>query len=130
MRKLAWQAARFAVAGVLGLLADVAVLYLTLACGSGLYLGRALSFLTAVWVTWTFNRRYTFQSAGDESAWRQWWRYLGAMAGGGAVNYFAYGLTLQFAPAGPLLPAIAVAIGSLAGMTVNFVSAKFFVFKS
>ena len=59
----------------------------------------------------------------------EWWRYLGAMLGGGAVNYAAYSAVIGFGPANPLLPLAAVMCGSLAGMTVNFISAKFFVFK-
>lgn len=116
----------FAFAGLLGLLTDVLILYLTLALGLGLFAGRTISFTCAVWVTWQFNRRYTFNSHG--SAWRQWWRYLGSMMIGGVINYAAYSAILICSRDHLLLPMIAVAAGSLAGMTVNFVSAKFFVF--
>lgn len=126
------EALRFAVAGVAGLVADTAVLYLLLATGLGWALARALSFLAAVWVTWQINRRYTFRPAGI-SRWQEWWRYLLAMLGGGLVNYAVYSAVmlaapwLSFVPA-LLLPLCAVAAGSLAGMTLNFVSAKFLVF--
>ncbi len=36
---------------------------------------------------------------------------------------------IQARPAGPLAPMIAVAIGSIAGMSVNFISSKLFVFR-
>ncbi|MYM28614.1 GtrA family protein [Duganella sp. CY15W] len=128
MSKLAGQLLRFAVTGVIGFGADVAVLYCALALGCGPYLGRLLSFLAAVYVTWRINRRYTFTSSG--SPWREWWRYLGAMSGGALLNLGAYTLTLWLLPPAAWLPALGVAIGSLAGMALNFLSAKFFVFKS
>jgi putative flippase GtrA len=133
MHRLARQLLRFGMVGVLGLLVDVAVLYLGLWLGLGYYLGRVLSFLCAVWVTWRCNRCYTFQRAhghGAHALWREWWQYLAAMALGGAVNLAAYTVVLQLLPSAPWLGAVAVAAGSLAGMSVNFISAKFFVFKA
>jgi len=134
MRKLSQQAWRFALAGVAGLAADAAVLYLLMALGLGWAPARLLSFLAAVWVTWQINRRYTFHPAGL-SLWQEWWRYLLAMAGGGVCNYAVYSLAMLFlGPYMPLppawLPLCAVAAGSLAGMTLNFISAKFLVFSS
>ena len=120
--------ARFAVAGVLGVIVDVAILYLMLAVGSGPFTGRAISFISAVCVTWQFNRRYTFNSRPGVSAWREWWSYLGAMLFGGAVNYGVYTALILLCRDIPLLPLLAVGAGSLAGMTVNFINAKYFVF--
>ncbi len=68
-------------------------------------------------------------AAAPMSPWREWWRYLAAMMGGGLVNYAAYGAAIAFGPRVALLPMAAVAVGSLAGMAVNFAGAKFFVFK-
>ena len=120
---------RFATAGLAGLLADVAVLYLALFLSAGVVFGRVLSFLAAVWVTWQINRRYTFAGARIESPWRQFGRYLLAMLGGGLVNFLAYTAAVLLLPAHPLTPAAAVALGSLAGMGVNFTSSKLLVFR-
>ncbi len=128
MTKTRAEIVRFALAGVAGLVTDVSVLYMTLALGMGWYVGRVFSFLAAVWVTWQINRRYTFAGIADGSIWREWWRYLLAMMGGGLVNYAAYSAIIVLFKGLPLLPLVAVAIGSLAGMTINFVGAKFFVF--
>lgn len=135
MPRAAGQLLRFAVTGVLGLVTDVAVLYGALALGSGPYAGRVLSFLAAVLVTWRLNRRYTFAPATRSrpppaSLWTEWWRYLGAMTGGALVNLATYTLVLALLAPAPWLPALGVALGSLAGMALNFVTAKFFVFKS
>lgn len=131
-RRLPVEAVRFAGAGLAGLGADAGALYLLMAAGLGWAPARVLSFLSAVWVTWQINRRYTFQGGG-EALWAQWWRYLTAMLGGGALNYMVYSAVMLWAgswlavpPA--LLPLCAVAAGSLAGMVLNFAGAKFFVF--
>lgn len=118
---------RFGVSGVAGLVADMGALYLALALGCGYYLGRLLSFLFAVWVTWRLNRRFTFHAT--DSIWREWWRYLTAMLGGGAINLGAYTVVLQVFPEARWAPAVGVVAGSLAGMTFNFISAKYFVFR-
>lgn len=129
MDKAPRQFARFALVGVAGLVVDVAVLYAGLWLGLGYYAGRACSFLAAVWATWQLNRRYTFADGADGAPPAQWSRYLLAMLGGGVVNYLAYSAVLSLAPGFSLLPAVAVAAGSLAGMAVNFSSAKFLVFR-
>ena len=136
-RRASGELLRFALAGVAGFAADAAVLYLALALGAGPLGGRVVSFLAAVFVTWQINRRITFSSvAATGSLWRQWWRYLGTMLLGGAVNLGVYGLIMLLAPAGAAaspvrssLPLLALACGSLAGMAFNFVGAKLFVFK-
>lgn len=135
MTSTAGQLLRFAVIGVVGLLVDVAVLYGALALGCGPHLGRALSFLAAVLVTWRLNRRYTFAPGTHSrptpaSLWTEWWRYLGAMTGGALLNLATYTLVLALLAPAPWLPALGVGLGSLAGMALNFVTAKFIVFKS
>ena len=124
----AGQFGRFFAAGAFGMLVDMAVLYAALALGGGWVGGRLLSFLAAASFTWALNRRYTFTATA--SPWREWARYLAGMAGGMAVNFLAYGLVLSLLPRGWWAPGAAVACGSAAGLVVNFVSAKFLVFKS
>ena len=51
-------------------------------------------------------------------------------AGGMAVNFLVYGLALSALRQAWWTPGAAVACGSAAGLVVNFVSAKFLVFKS
>ena len=129
---------RFVVAGAVGFLADAGVLYLMLALGLGYYAGRVVSFLCAAFVTWQINRHYTFTPRTSvqlatrprvHSLWSEWWRYLFAMSGGGAVNYLAYSAMVFLLHPMRFLPLFAVAVGSVAGLGVNFVSAKFWVFR-
>lgn len=120
---------RFGIAGALGFVVDAAVLFGAIKIGAGPYGGRLLSFFCAAFVTWQFNRRYTFPGKRPRSAWREWCEYLGAMAFGGVCNYGAYAIAFTHIPAGSATPVVAVAIGSIAGMFVNFVSAKKLVFR-
>ena len=55
-----------------------------------------------------------------------------AMSAGGAVNYVAYAtaLRLRLLHNGAYHRGTAVAIGSLAGMCVNFAAAKFWAFRN
>ncbi|MTV40120.1 GtrA family protein [Duganella radicis] len=120
----------FALAGVGGLGVDTLVCYAGLALGLHFYLARLISFLCAVYFTWQVNRRWTF-AAGTvpPASWGEWWRYLGAMLGGGAVNYLVSAVAVHLLPSWPLTPLLAVAAGSLAGMALNFISARLLVFK-
>jgi len=118
----------FAVAGVLGLIVDVGVLYL-LAPWLGWYAARVLSFLAAATATWAFNRRFTFAAGRPASLWREYASYVAAMLGGAAVNYAVYVLTLHSVD-GPWAAALGVALGSLGGMVVNYLSARHLVFRA
>jgi putative flippase GtrA len=119
---------RFAIAGAVGFLVDVAVLYALLALGLGYYSGRVFSFLAAAFTTWQINRRYAFSAQAGEDQLREWLRYLLAMLGGGAVNYASYALIVYAAPRERWIPLLAVAAGSIAGLSVNFLSARLWVF--
>ncbi|QWT18721.1 GtrA family protein [Bacillus sp. NP157] len=123
------QVLQFAAAGVLGFLVDTGVLYGMLWLGLGYFLGRAISFLCAVFATWQVNRRFAFVDGRRRSAWQEWWHYLAAMAVGGVVNYAAYSAVVLLAPHARMTPLLAVAAGSAAGMVVNFASAKLWVFR-
>ena len=125
--KLGRQFLSFAVVGAIGFVVDVAVLYLV-APLLGWYGARVLSFLAAATATWALNRRYTFRRS-DASVLREYLGYLVTMLGGAVVNYGAYVLVLHWA-SGPWAPAAGVALGSCAGLVVNFLSARYLVFRA
>jgi putative flippase GtrA len=121
---------RFALVGTIGFLVDAAVLYaLMFGLGAGPYLGRAGSFLAAASATWLLNRVYTFREVERSDPKRQWLRFVGFMVLGGAVNYGVYAAIVAVAPAHPVVPLLAVAAGSLAGLAVNFTTSRLFVFR-
>lgn len=125
LRSLGW----FAFAGVVGLAVDVAVLTLVRET-VGVYLGRVLSFLAAATTTWLINRQLAF--AGRKASvgwWSEYVRYLGLMLAGGIVNYLTYSvLAWKFSQA-PQWLALYVAIGSLAGMGVNYAGVARFLYR-
>jgi putative flippase GtrA len=129
--KLARQFLSFGVVGTVGFIVDAGVLTLVLETSSrGLYVGRLISFVSAATVTWALNRRYTFGDAEKSKRFGQWARFLVVNSGGGLINYATYAVlvsTLAIFHDGPVL---AVAIGSLAGLAVNFLFSKLFVFKA
>lgn len=126
---------RFCAAGGVGFLVDATTLYAS-APFLGWYGARLLSFLTAATVTWWLNWRYTFAPAVSVGRvglpvpiWRQYFRYLLSMLLGGCVNYAVYVATLLWV----LIPGSAllgVALGSGAGLCVNFLSARHLVFQA
>ena len=121
----------FCIVGTIGFVVDVAILH-ALAPWLGWYGGRVLSFIGAATATWALNRAFTFSAqaaAARYSAWQQYWRYMVAMLGGAAVNYLAYTLTLLWSSA-PWAPTLGVAMGSIAGLAVNFISARKVAFRT
>lgn len=124
------QFTRFVIVGALGFFVDAGVLWLALQAGMGHFVGRAISFLSAVWFTWRVNRRVTFiHRQPDISAWHEWWRYVAAMSVGGGVNFAVYSMLVLVMPEQTLAPFIGLAAGSLAGLVVNFASARWWVFR-
>lgn len=124
------QFVRFALVGAAGFVVDVGVLYLGLGAGLDLYTARAVSFVAAATFTWVGNRRFTFERGSDgptvdeRGAHTEWFRYVAAMAAGGAVNYGVYAAGVALVPLLRAQPWLAVAAGTACGMVLNFVLAR------
>lgn len=122
---------KFSMVGAIGLLLDITVLY-AVADWLGWYGARLLSFVCAASVTWSLNRRYTFHHINhpnDMVIWgSQYLKYLLSMTLGGTLNYLVYIITLYYLPVFHA-PMAGVALGSLAGLALNFSLAQSFVFK-
>ncbi|QQR70077.1 MAG: GtrA family protein [Alphaproteobacteria bacterium] len=121
----------FSAIGVVGLLVDMGVLMMAVH-GLGLdpYSGRLLSFLAAATGNWALNRYVTFKRHDRGAPLRQWARYLAANGVGFAVNYSVYGLLVALAPMVKAQPLWGVAAGSVAGLGVNFLASRRFVFRA
>lgn len=127
--KLKHELLAFGLVGIAGFVVDVGVLY-GLAPVFGWYGGRIASFVAAATVTWLLNRRYTFQAQhGIRSIWVEYLMYLASMLGGATLNYGVYALTLHGLYVSGAA-ALGVAFGSIAGLAVNFLAARYLVFKS
>lgn len=122
---------RFGIVGAIGYVVDAGVLRLAITfLGLGLYQGRVLSFLCAALTTYALNRAWTFRQAAGAGRGRQILLWLTLMAGGFVINYGAYVLCLELDPMVRRYPELAVAAGAIAGMGVNFVSARWIVFRA
>lgn len=122
----------FGVVGVLGFLVDAGVLHFMVAgWNTNLYLARACSFTCAATATWIMNRMLTFaapQRRSSELA-VEWTAYFAASLGGGCVNYLVFALAVRLSPLLHRLPTVAVALGTLAGMSCNFLLYSRYVFR-
>jgi putative flippase GtrA len=129
---LSAQFLRFGLVGVVGFLVDAGLLRLLLHYGLGYYGGRVISFLAAATTTWILNRSFTFRrdapSAFAHPA-TEWLSYLGLMLIGGAANYGAYALAIATSETVRAHPELGVALGSLAGMVINFWTSKRMIFE-
>ncbi len=125
---------RFSMVGVAGFMIDAVILTLVNEL-AGPYLGRLISFTLAVIGTWLLNRNFTF-SAGNgssetgKSASEEFAQYFTAMIFGGSVNYGVYAGLVFFAEPVRQWPVMGVAAGSLAGLAINFLLARNWIFRS
>jgi putative flippase GtrA len=134
--KVAGQMLRFGIVGGIGFLVDAGVLYAMLALGLDPYGGRVVSFLAAASATWILNRSFTFRRDSppngiysDTHPAGEWLIYLGLMAIGGLVNYGTYAAAVALFEPVHRIPVIGVALGSIAGMAINFWTSKTMVFE-
>ena len=119
----------FGLVGIIGFIIDAGTLYFVRWLGLGLIVGRSISYLTAATSTWLLNRRFTFRSRLDRGAMHEWSLFMLSQLAGAAFNLGLYSWLVTVSAAVAAQPVIGVAVGSLAGMLVNFFVARRFVFK-
>lgn len=119
----------FALSGICGFFVDAGILFL-LKNSLGLYFARAVSFFLAVVTTWLINRSFTFRGrTSDLPIVTEFFHYFIAMSFGGLVNYLTYVLAINISDLVKCYPVIGVAMGSLAGMLLNWISSSKLIFK-
>ena len=103
---------------------DAGVLVL-LVSGAGVdpYLARVFSFLAAATFTWWLNRRYTFEVKHAPTG-SEWAAYVGLMVIGAAVNYGTYAAAITWWPLAREHLWLGVALGSIAGLGINFLTSR------
>lgn len=119
-KKRIFQFLKFSIVGTLGFLVDVGCFF-CLSSLFGTFLSRIISFLAAVLFTYVLNKTLTFGLIySSVGFWEQLVPYLISMLAGGSVNlitFFILDWTVIFISHRPFL---GIAIGSLAGLLVNF----------
>jgi putative flippase GtrA len=97
--------------------------------GLGPYVGRLISFLIAVSVTWIGNRLFTFRRKGTSAAHIEWAKFALVCAIGFALNFGTYAALIAGVPFIAHAPVFGVAVGSLVAMFFNFFAARRLVFR-
>jgi putative flippase GtrA len=124
------QILRFGAVGTIGFVIDAASLrFCLMALGLDFYSGRVISFLVAATATYILNRVWTFGGQGSGRTHRQLALWLALMSGSALINYGTYVLCLQLDPIIRQWPELAVAAGSISAMGINFLAARFIVFR-
>ena len=119
---------RFCVVGTAGFFVDAGVLQALVAgAGADPYAARVASFLCAASATWWLNRHFTFGVAHAPTR-GEWVKYVSLMVLGAITNYGAYALAISLWDLARAHLWIGVAIGSIAGLGVNYATSRRFVF--
>lgn len=121
---------RFGIVGTIGFITDAGVLALLLSDGVSHYFSRMISFPIAVIVTWFLNRTWTFSGTGKAQAGRQVIRYFIIQSIGALTNFLIYLGVLSVISSTVPNAVLALAIGSAAGLIMNYIGSKQFVFQS
>lgn len=121
---------RFCVVGVAGFVVDAGILQLMVTgAGANPYLARIISFLAAASATWIMNRRYTFEVEHSPTH-TEWARYIAFMMCGALVNYGAFAVSITIWALAHAQPWLGVAVGSIAGLLINFLTSRLLVFRT
>ena len=120
---------RFIAIGALGFCVDAGLLALLIASGSGLYTARLVSFPAAVTVTWYLNRIWTFRGNATDRPAREYFTYLAVQGVAALANFLVYAALLRWLLGERAEMAVpALAIGSAAGLVINYLGARTIVF--
>lgn len=121
---------RFCLVGAIAAIVDMAVVEAMIrVAGFDPYSARIASYLAAATTAWALNRRITFTDCDTGSPLAQWARYLGTNLAGALINYAVYALLVSGVVGWHVPAFVAVAIGSLAGLAINFAASSRFVFR-
>ncbi len=127
---------RFACVGVTISIIDAGGLYLFMALGLNVYIGRAISYTAAMCAGYMLNRYFTFHHLETGRAlWHSLLRHFSVHATGGVLNFVVFGGVLILGQkmggevaASATLPLIGVWIGGMAGLCFNFFFSRKLVF--
>ena len=124
------QLLRFGLVGALGFFIDATVLYIALYLfGFGYYFGRVISYLCASTVSWYMHRVFTFKVSHTKGGFKELINFQIMNSFGGGANYLVYALLIANSSEFRAHPVMAVAIGALLGMFINYYLSKKVVFR-
>lgn len=119
----------FGIIGSAGFLIDTCILYL-LKDFMGLFYARGISFSCSAIFTWACNRNITFKNKkSNKSKKAEVSIYFFLMILGGSINYGIYSITILNSNYAHNNPIVGVALGSIGGMVINFLTSRFLLFR-
>jgi putative flippase GtrA len=111
----------FLAVGGVGFVVEAVILTsLTLYVGWSPWQARIPSFLTAVLITWSLNRRHTFPDRGLQRRSTEAFFYTAIQGGGAVINLGIFGACLALSPELAKVPVIPLAIGAIGGFAFNY----------
>ena len=124
------QLLRFGIVGAVGFVIDSTVLYIAIYLfGFGYYIGRLLSYLCASTFTWYLQRIFTFKVPHTNARFKELINFQIMNSFGGGANYLIYVLLITSHSEFRAHPIMAVAVGALAGLFINYHLSKKVVFR-
>jgi putative flippase GtrA len=116
---------RFGVVGAAGFAADAAILLLVIERLHGNPIeARMISAPVAIFLTFALNRSWSFTDLEQPSIVRSFASYISVQGFGFVVNLLLYSLLIVIVPS----PLAALAVSSVAVMTLNYLGARFWAF--
>jgi putative flippase GtrA len=119
---------RFLAVGAVGFAIDGGLVVILVSQHADPLLARCFSFPSAVIATWWLNRVWTFAAAHKGPATRQITAYFLVQLVGALTNLMVYAAILTIIAPTPVNAFGAFALGSVAGLFVNFTGARRFAF--
>lgn len=113
---------RFCIVGGGGFVVD-SIVYLLVSAFLSPLVSRLASFSSAVFFTYVLNRVFTFKSQGVMSV-TEFARYYANMVIGGIVNITTFCVAIKASETIYSHPVIGIALGSIAGLFVNFMTSR------
>lgn len=118
---------RFGVVGLAGFATDAtALLFMIEVLHTGPFFGRAFSVAIAIVVTFVLNRHWSFATAERRGILTTFFSYLSAQGVGLLCNLTIYSGALVVRP----YPIAALVLASGSAMVVNYLSARYLVFRT
>ena len=119
----------FILVGAIGFVIDAGILTILMTgLDFGHYGARAISFSTAVTVTWYANRRWVFERMTVRMSGREYTSYLLVQIIGAVINLSVFVAVIEFVPSLAKLPVIPLALGAAVALMFNFSASSRFVF--
>jgi putative flippase GtrA len=121
---------KFTLVSALGFAVDATVLHLLIQVGFAAALARLVSLACAMQVTFLVNALFVFRCLDRERPWRQWATYMLTHGFGNFCNYWIFITLLSLHRQPVSAPLVALAIASVLAWTVNYVAARYLVFRT